>query len=67
MWGILAWTLGAPTVATAGAIGWVHWTTRPRGPAETHESLAQHERFKAALATPAGPTAPTSHRHRRAS
>jgi hypothetical protein len=54
---ILAWTLGLPTVATALAIGWVHWSTRPRGPVETHESVAQHERFKAALATPVGPTA----------
>jgi hypothetical protein len=65
---ILAWTLGLPTVATALAIGWVHWSTRPRGPVETHESVAQHERFKAALATPVGPTAPASDAgHRRAS
>lgn len=47
---ILAWTLGLPTVATAMAIVWVHWATRPRGPMETRESVAQHERFKAALA-----------------
>ena len=47
---ILAWTLGLPTVATAMAIGWVHWATRPRGPVEAHESVAQHEKFKAALA-----------------
>jgi hypothetical protein len=48
---ILAWTLGLPTVATAMAIVWVHWATRPRGPIETRESVAQHERFKAALAS----------------
>jgi len=53
--GILAWTLGLPTVATVLAIGWIHWTTRPRGPVETHESLAAHERFKAALAAPHSP------------
>jgi hypothetical protein len=47
---ILAWTLGLPSVATAMAIFWVHWATRPRGPMETRESVAQHERFKAALA-----------------
>jgi hypothetical protein len=47
---ILAWTLGLPTVATMMAIGWVHWASRPRGPVEVHESVAQHERFKAALA-----------------
>jgi len=61
---ILAWTLGLPIVMTTLAIGWVHWATRPRGPAETHESVAAHERFKEALATPVGPE---GHRHRRAS
>jgi len=54
---ILAWTLGLPTVATAMAIAWVHWATRPRGPVAVHESVAQHERFKAALASADG-TAP---------
>jgi hypothetical protein len=63
---ILAWTLGLPSVATALAIGWVHWSTRPKGPAETHESVAEHERFKAALATPIGPAGHGGHRHRRA-
>ena len=48
--GILAWTLGLPTFATAMAIGWVHWATRPRGPVQAHESVAAHERFKAAMA-----------------
>jgi hypothetical protein len=52
---ILAWTLGLPTVATAMAIGWVHWTARPRGPVAPHESVAAHERFKAALAAPSRP------------
>jgi hypothetical protein len=50
---ILAWTLGLPTVATMAAIGWVHWATRPKGPVEAHESVAAHERFKAALASSA--------------
>ena len=48
---ILAWTLGLPTVATAITILWVHWSQRPRGPVETHESVAAYERFKAAFAT----------------
>jgi hypothetical protein len=48
---ILAWTRGLPTVATAMAIFWVHWAARPRGPVEAHESVAQHEKFKAALAS----------------
>ena len=53
---ILAWTLGLPTVATAMAIAWVHWATRPRGPMETRESVAQHEKFKAALMSAEGAT-----------
>jgi hypothetical protein len=50
--GILAWTLGPSSVATALAILWVHWTGRPRGPVETRDSLAAHARFKAALEAP---------------
>jgi hypothetical protein len=46
---ILVWTLGLPTVATILAILWVHWAQRPRGPVETHESVAAYERFKAAI------------------
>ena len=51
--GILAWTLGPSSIATALAIAWVHWANRPKRPAATQESLAAHERFKAALAKPA--------------
>jgi hypothetical protein len=50
--GILVWTLGFPTVATVLAIIWVMWSSRPRGPAEPHESVAEHERFTRALAAP---------------
>ncbi|MBV9293025.1 MAG: hypothetical protein JO222_11300 [Frankiales bacterium] len=57
---ILAWTLGLPTVATAMAIGWVHWAARPRGPVAPHESVAAHERFKAALAASTTPTTKVS-------
>jgi hypothetical protein len=52
---ILVWTLGLPTVATLLAIAWVSWSTRQRGPAETHESVAAHERFKTAMAKPPAP------------
>jgi hypothetical protein len=51
---ILVWTLGLPTVATVLAIAWVAWSTRERGPAQTHESLAAHERFKQAMAKQPG-------------
>jgi hypothetical protein len=50
MWQILAWTLGLPTVATVLAIVWVVWSSRPRGPVETRESVAEHERFSRAMA-----------------
>lgn len=55
---ILAWTLGLPTVATLLAIVWVHWASRPRGPVEARESVAQHEKFKAAFTAPAQRTRP---------
>jgi hypothetical protein len=50
--GVLAW-LGIPAGATVLAIAWVQWSVRPRGPVETDESLAAHERFKAAMTRPA--------------
>jgi len=57
---ILLWTLGLPTVATLLAIAWVVWSTRERGPAETQDSVAAHERFKKAMSKPSGakPSAP---------
>jgi hypothetical protein len=56
--GVLAW-LGIPAAATLLAIAWVHWSTRTRPPIEVQESLAERERFKAAMAAPSP--------HRRAS
>ena len=52
---ILVWTLGPSTVATLLAIAWVHWSQRPRGPVETHESVAAYERFKAAFSSSTPP------------
>lgn len=49
---VLAW-LGIPAAVTVLAILWVQWSVRPRGPVETNESLAAHERFKDAMARPA--------------
>jgi len=66
---ILLWTLGLPTVATLLAIAWVTWSTRERGPAQTHESVAAHERFKKAMAKPPAPrrsgSAPSAPKPRR--
>jgi hypothetical protein len=54
----LAWWL-IPLIATAMAVVWVTWVSRPRRRADTHESLAEHQRFLAALSQPAAP-APTT-------
>lgn len=48
--GVLVW-LAVPLGVTVLAIAWVNWSSRPRGPIETHESLAQQERFRAALSS----------------
>jgi hypothetical protein len=45
---ILLW-LAAPVAATLAAIGWAHWSTRERGPAETEETVAAYERFRSAM------------------
>jgi hypothetical protein len=48
----LAWWL-IPLVATALAVVWVTWVSRPRRRADTHDSLAEHQRFLAAFSQPA--------------
>jgi hypothetical protein len=54
--GVLAWLI-VPAVATVVAIVWVNWSARPRGPVETHESLAERERFVNAMARPVAASA----------
>jgi HAMP domain-containing protein len=44
----LAW-LAIPVVALALAVLWVLWASRERPRAETHETMQEHERFKAAF------------------
>jgi hypothetical protein len=44
----LAW-LTIPVAATLAAIAWVTWTGRPRRPADAHDSMARHERFRQAI------------------
>lgn len=45
----LLWLLPVP-LATAGAIAWVAWSSRTRGPADTADGIAAYERFRTALA-----------------
>jgi hypothetical protein len=44
----LAW-LAIPVVAVVLAVLWVMWATRTRPPVDVHDSLEEHERFKAAF------------------
>jgi sensor domain CHASE-containing protein len=44
----LVW-LAIPLVALALAVLWVVWTSRARPRADTHETLEEHARFKAAF------------------
>ncbi len=47
----LAW-LAIPVVALALGVLWALWASRTRPRADTHESLAEHARFKAAFDPP---------------
>ena len=44
----LVW-LAIPLVALVLAVLWVVWASRTRPRADTHETLEEHERFKAAF------------------
>ncbi len=54
----LAWWL-IPLVATALAVVWVTWVSRPKRRVDTHDSLAEHQRFLSALGQPAAPIEPS--------
>ena len=47
----LLWLLPVP-VATLGAIVWVSWTSRTRGPQRPQDTVQEYERFRAALSAP---------------
>ena len=49
----LAW-LGIPICATLLAVLWATWANRPAGPADVHESVEHHQRFKDALSREPG-------------
>lgn len=57
MQAILWWLI--PLGATALAIAWVGWMNRPRPPADTHDTVAEHRRFREAMGrdVPSHPTA----------
>jgi len=55
----LAW-LAIPLVAVVLAVLWVMWATRTRPPVDVHDSLEEHERFKAAFDRRSGD--PSKHR-----
>jgi hypothetical protein len=44
----LAW-LAIPVVGLLLGVLWALWSSRPRPPAGTHETVEEHERFKAAF------------------
>lgn len=52
----LAWLLPVPA-ATLVAIAWNAWAGRVRGPADVADTIAAHERFRAALCAPVHPAA----------
>ena len=55
----MAWW-SVPLVAFVVAIVWVSVANRPRPPADPHDSMAEHERFRAAMGrSVAGPPAGT--------
>jgi cytochrome c-type biogenesis protein CcmH/NrfF len=44
----LAW-LAIPVVALVLGVAWVMWASRERPRADTHDTVDEHERFKAAF------------------
>jgi hypothetical protein len=54
----MAWWL-IPITATLLAVAWVSWNSRPRRPADPHDTLAAHRRFTEALTPPTLLTPPS--------
>lgn len=53
----LLWLSPVP-LATLAAIGWTVWAGRPRGPGRASASVAEHQRFRAALGADPGAAPP---------
>jgi hypothetical protein len=45
----IAWWWSIPIGATLLAVLWAAWASRPKPPADTHDSLQSHQRFRAAM------------------
>jgi hypothetical protein len=53
---VLLWLIPIPVAAIA-AVAWGAWSSRTRRPDEAYDTVAAHDRFRAALAAPPRPTA----------
>jgi len=51
---VLLW-LAIPVVALTIAVLWVLWSSRERPRADTHQTLAEHQRFRKAFEPPRDP------------
>jgi hypothetical protein len=58
MQAIVWWTV--PLVAFVAAIVWVSVANRPRPPVDPHDSVAEHQRFRAAMGRQVGPADPVA-------
>ena len=47
---VLVWTLSLPVASVLLALVWVWWRTRPPGPIDTIDSVAEYQKFRSALA-----------------
>jgi len=47
---VIVWLAPVP-LAALGAIGWVWWRNRPRGPGDPEETMTAFRRFGSALAS----------------
>jgi hypothetical protein len=59
----LVWWL-VPLAAFLLALAWVSVRNRPRPPADPHESMAEHERFRQAMQSPVAEPSPLRARRR---
>lgn len=56
---VLLWLIPIP-IAAAAAVAWGAWSSRTRRPDEAYDTVAAHDRFRAALSQPSRPATPQS-------